>query len=91
MDQSMIGKIWRGETLPGRAEAYPDGSKHPGDADFAGTTGNRGGFIMRRVTSDKAEFLLLTLWDEFDSIASFAGDEVERARYYPEDDEVLTL
>jgi hypothetical protein len=27
----------------------------------------------------------MSLWDSMDSIRAFAGDDVERARYYPED------
>jgi hypothetical protein len=36
-----------------------------------------------------AEFTTLTLWDSMDAIRRFAGDEPERARYYPEDPEYL--
>ena len=32
---------------------------------------------------------MLTLWDSMDAIRRFAGDEPERARYYPEDSEYL--
>ena len=34
-------------------------------------------------------FVLTTLWDSVDAIRSFAGDDYERARYYPEDDAYL--
>ena len=36
-----------------------------------------------------AEFSLLTLWDSMDAIRRFAGDEPERAKYYPEDPSFL--
>jgi hypothetical protein len=32
-----------------------------------------------------AHFLLLTLWDSRDAIRAFAGDDMDCARYYPED------
>jgi hypothetical protein len=32
---------------------------------------------------------LLTLWDSFDVIQAFAGSEIEKARYYPEDEKYL--
>ncbi len=31
----------------------------------------------------------MSLWDSRDSIRAFAGDDIELARYYPEDDEFL--
>lgn len=34
-------------------------------------------------------YLLLTLWDSVDAIRRFAGDEYEKARYYPEDKNFL--
>jgi hypothetical protein len=33
--------------------------------------------------------LFLTLWDSYDAIRAFAGQGVERARYYPEDEAYL--
>ena len=35
------------------------------------------------------EFLLTTMWDSYDAIRKFAGDDFERARYYGEDDAFL--
>jgi hypothetical protein len=32
---------------------------------------------------------LLTLWESEEAIERFAGPEIERARYYPEDEEFL--
>ncbi len=46
--------------------------------------------MPRRVLADKAEFLLLTLWDDgWDSIAAFTGEGPDQARYYPEDEDFL--
>jgi heme-degrading monooxygenase HmoA len=38
---------------------------------------------------DEVHFLLLTLWDSLDAIRAFAGPDVERAKYYPEDEAFL--
>ena len=37
----------------------------------------------------KAHFLLFSFWDSRDAIRKFAGDVVEKARYYPEDSKFL--
>jgi len=57
--------------------------------DYRATPGNRGVRVLRRAEGDVVHFLLVTFWDSFDAIRAFAGDDVERARYYPEDEEFL--
>jgi heme-degrading monooxygenase HmoA len=56
---------------------------------YAGTPGNRGAIVLRRADGDVAHFLLTSFWDSPDAIRAFAGDDIERARYYPEDDDFL--
>jgi hypothetical protein len=34
-------------------------------------------------------FVTLTTWENLDSILGFAGDDIERAKYYPEDESFL--
>ncbi len=60
-----------------------------GVVDYRDTPGNRGAYVMRWFEADVAHFELLTLWDSVDAIRAFAGDDYERARYYPEDDEYI--
>ena len=33
----------------------------------------------------EADFLVLTLWESEDAIRKFAGNDIDRARYYPQD------
>ena len=42
-----------------------------------------------RTVGDQAHFLFISFWDSMDSIRGFAGANVERAHYYPEDAEYL--
>ena len=86
---SMIARIWRGRTPASKADAYVDYLEESGVAEYRRTTGNRGVFMLRRTQGDVTEFLLLTLWDSMDSIRAFAGEDVERARYFPKDREFL--
>ena len=46
-------------------------------------------YFQRKNEEKKAHFLLVTLWDSIDSVKKFAGDNLEIAKYYPEDDEFL--
>ena len=44
---------------------------------------------LRRIEGDRAEFLLLTLWESEEAIRRFAGDDIGRAVFYPEDERFL--
>ena len=85
----MIARIWRGWTAPENADEYVEYLERTGIPAYRQTPGNRGAFILRRADGDRVEFVTLSFWDSLDAIRGFAGDDVERARYYPEDREYL--
>jgi heme-degrading monooxygenase HmoA len=85
----MIARIWHGAVPAAKADGYHDFLLRIGLADYRRTPGNRGIQVLRRVEGEVAHFLLVTLWDSWDAIRAFAGDDAERARYYPEDDDFL--
>ena len=85
----MIARIWRGATLESSAEQYMDYMKSTGVKDCQATEGNRGVMILRRTSHGQAEFVFVSLWESLDAVRRFAGDDVERAVYYPEDKEYL--
>lgn len=85
----MIARTWHGVVDVGKAEEFLDHLKRTGLPDYEATEGNRGVYVLRRVEGECAHFLLLTFWDSVEAIKRFAGEDVERARYYPADDEYL--
>lgn len=85
----MIARIWRGWTSREDAEAYVRYMEEVGAPDSLGTPGNRGFSVLHRPDGDREEFLTISLWDSLESIRAFAGDEIERAVFYPEDDRYL--
>jgi heme-degrading monooxygenase HmoA len=85
----MIARIWRGWTARADADAYADYLVETGIADYRRTPGNRGAWILRRDIEERTEFATLSYWDSAESIAAFAGDDLERAVFYPEDDRFL--
>ncbi len=85
----MIVRIWHGATPESKADAYVDYLKKTGVKNYRATAGNKGVYLLRRIASGKADFLLVTLWESHDAIRRFAGPEPEKAVYYPEDDEYL--
>jgi heme-degrading monooxygenase HmoA len=85
----MIARAWHGAVRAKDAERYHAYLEATGLPDYRRTPGNRGVYVLRRVEGEVAHFLLLTLWESWDAIRAFAGDEPERARYYPEDEGFL--
>jgi heme-degrading monooxygenase HmoA len=85
----MIARIWHGETAAEKADEYLDYLNRTGIPGYRATPGNRGAFVLRRIEGDRAHFLTLSLWDSLESIKKFAGEDYERARYYPEDEKFL--
>ena len=85
----MIARIWRGTVREADKDIYLEYLKKTGLQEYADTPGNRGVYTLRRVADSKCEFLLLTLWDSWDAIKAFAGDDYEKAVYYAEDDKFL--
>jgi heme-degrading monooxygenase HmoA len=85
----MIARTWHGRVPSAKADLYYVYLRCTGLPDYAATPGNRGVLVFRRTEGDVTHFVLTTLWDSVDAIRSFAGDDYERARYYPEDDDYL--
>ncbi len=85
----MIARTWHGVVPESKAAEYYQYLIRTGVADYQATPGNRGVYILRRTAEGKTHFLLLTFWDSYEAIRKFAGEDFERARYYPEDLEYL--
>lgn len=85
----MIARLWHGRVPTGKADAYLDYLNRSGLPDYRSTAGNRGVTVLRREDGEVTHFLLITQWDSWAAIAAFAGEPVDRARYYPEDDDFL--
>lgn len=85
----MIARTWRGWTAPEDADAYVDYLNRTGMPAYRSTPGNRGAWILRRPVGERVEFVTLSFWDSMDAVRAFAGDEPERAVFYPEDDRFL--
>jgi heme-degrading monooxygenase HmoA len=85
----MIARIWRGWTRAEDADAYVDYVTGTGIAAYRGTPGNRGAWLLRRDDGDRSEIVTFSFWESWDAVRSFAGEDVDRAVFYPEDDRYL--
>jgi len=81
----MIARTWHGTVPAEKAGDYFDYLQTTGVPDLKATDGNRGVYVMCRIEGDLADFQMISLWESREHIRAFAGDDIERARYYPED------
>ena len=85
----MIARAWHGATPADKADIYLDYLNKTGVQEYKDTEGNRGVYVLRRIEGDVAHFLLISLWESYDAIRKFAGDDIEASHYYDEDREFL--
>ena len=85
----MIARIWRGATASRDAPDYVQYLRQTGVKAYTQTPGNRGAWIFWRKVGARAEFVTVSLWESREAIASFAGPDIDRAVFYPEDDRYL--
>ncbi|MEE9582589.1 MAG: antibiotic biosynthesis monooxygenase [Acidimicrobiia bacterium] len=85
----MITRIWRGWTRSEDTDAYADYILATGIAEYAATPGNLGAYLVSRPDGDRTEFLTISFWETKEAIAAFAGDDIDQAVFYPEDDRFL--
>jgi len=85
----MIARIWHGKTNSNDFEAYTEFLKKIAIPDYQKTPGFKGLSFLRQIKGDEGHFNLVTYWENIDVIKNFAGEDLEKAKYYPEDDEFL--
>lgn len=81
----MIARIWHGRTNTAKADEYLVFLRSRALPDYRGTPGNLAAYILRRTEGDVTHFMTLTHWESLQAIEAFAGKDIVRAKYYPED------
>jgi len=85
----MITRIWHGRTKTTDAELYRQFVIKTGIKDYTSTRGNLGVQIWQRREGDITHIWTVSWWDNSESIKAFAGDEIEKAKYYDDDKKYL--
>jgi heme-degrading monooxygenase HmoA len=85
----MIARIWHGKTRVEDYEAYTQFLKNVAIPDYQKTTGFNGLTFLRQIRDNAGHFYLITYWDNMEVIKNFAGEDSEKAKYYPEDRDFL--
>lgn len=85
----MIARIWGGAVRGEDGDRYAKHMREVALADYDAVPGNRLVLMLRRPVASREEFVMVTVWDSFDAIRAFAGDDPERAKFYPGIDDLL--
>lgn len=85
----MITRMWHGRVPTAKAQAYRAFLNTRAIPDYRSVEGNISVHILERTDGDVTHFITLTFWKDMGSIKAFAGEDVELAKYYPEDKDYL--
>ncbi|BAD84930.1 hypothetical protein, conserved [Thermococcus kodakarensis KOD1] len=84
-----IMRLWHGRVPREKRDAYERFLIERAVPDYSSVEGLLKLYFTRRDEEKETHFLLVTIWDSWESIKKFAGENPELAKYYPEDDEFL--
>ena len=85
----MIVRMWHGRVDASKSDEYAEFMKQRAAPDYRSVDGLQKLLFLRKNEKDVAHFLLVTYWDSMESVKKFAGEQPEKAKYYPEDDQFL--
>lgn len=85
----MIVRMWHGRVPTHKAKAYREFTNQRAIPDYQRVPGNISVHILERQEGEVTHFITLTFWESLDAIRGFAGDDLEKAKYYPKDKDFL--
>jgi len=85
----MITRIWHGRTKLQDAEFYLKFLLSDGTKEYLQTPGNLSVKVWQKKETEYCHFWTVTEWKDIDAIKSFAGEDYEKAKYYPADAGIL--
>ncbi|HZE86449.1 MAG TPA: antibiotic biosynthesis monooxygenase [Puia sp.] len=85
----MITRIWHGRTSLEHADDYLEFLQQAGTKEYLQTDGILSVKVWRRKDADCCHFWTVTEWADIGAVKRFAGEDHEKAVYYPEDDGFL--
>ena len=85
----MIARIWKGKTKLEHIEEYTNFMKTRAIPDYSKVKGFIKLIFFKRADNNYAYFNFITFWEDMDVIKGFAGNDFDKAKYYPEDKNYL--
>jgi len=85
----MVVRMWHGRVPTSKAPAYRAFLNQRALPDYRNVPGSISVHILERQEGEITHFITLTFWESLNAIEGFAGEDIERAKYYPEDQDFL--
>ena len=85
----MIVRIWHGRVPASKAKIYREFLVRTAIPGYRKVEGNISAEILERREGTITHFLTISRWKNLEVIKGFAGDDIEKAKYIPEDKEFL--
>lgn len=85
----MICRMWHGITPRSKADAYASFLEWRAIPDYRSVPGNLSVAVLRQDEDEVTHFMTVTHWESEAGIRAFAGDDLLKAKYYPEDQDFL--
>ena len=85
----MVVRMWHGRVPTSKAQSFREFTNQRAIPDYQSVPGNLGVYILKRPEGEVTHFSTLTFWENREAIRRFAGEDIERAKYYPEDQDYL--
>ncbi len=85
----MITRIWHGRTKKEDAESYRTYVIETGIRDYQKVDGNIDVQLLQNEEDGVSNIWMVTQWKDIDSIKKFAGKDIAKPKYYPEDEKYL--
>jgi heme-degrading monooxygenase HmoA len=90
MDANVVVRMWRGAVRSEDRDAYVDYIEQTGMQEYRKTPGNIDAWMLTRdLPGSITEIVTVSRWQSLEAIKGFAGEDIERAVFYPEDDRYL--
>ena len=85
----MIARRWHGRVPSNRLAEYLQLMAQVCLPDYRSTSGNRGAWCLFRRDNGIAHVEMFTLWTDLGAIRRFAGEDINKAKYYDFDPQFL--
>jgi heme-degrading monooxygenase HmoA len=90
MTETNIVRMWTGVVRTDDSDRYAQYVERTGLVEYRATDGNLDAWMLARDLGDgRTEITTVSRWRSLDAIRGFAGDDIERAVFYPDDDAFL--
>jgi heme-degrading monooxygenase HmoA len=85
----VIARVFHGVTTKHKKAGFIRQLERTGLKDFANMRGNKGAYVFARDLGGNTDFMIVSFWDSIDAVKQFAGVDVEKTRFYLNDEDFM--